>query len=272
MKCTSPFYMKPEGYEIPIQVPCGNCLACKASRAKQWTNRLLHEYQYHEKAVFVTLTYDNENLPEDLSLDKRHFQLFMKLLRKNYYDKTKKRLKYFACGEYGDKYDRPHYHAIIFDLGIEDESFIHQSWRRGMIKIGSVTEASCRYVSNYVQKKLYGDLKEVYYGGRQEPFQLQSRGLGLQFVLDNAERLQNDLTYTYHGKTQPLPRYYRKKLGLDRFAYESIIIEKQKAELKYAQEKLGCENLVDYYDVLKKQCQLKAMENKKKLENMKKSF
>lgn len=73
-----------------MEVPCGQCLGCRLDRARMWTSRIIHEASLHEYDhgnSFVTLTYDDKNLPNNWSLDKRHFQLFMKRLRKFFFYK-----------------------------------------------------------------------------------------------------------------------------------------------------------------------------------------
>lgn len=46
-----------------IQVPCGKCEACRLSRAYKWVSRLQDEMLCHKYVFFVTLTYDDDNLP-----------------------------------------------------------------------------------------------------------------------------------------------------------------------------------------------------------------
>ena len=69
-------------YDMPIQVPCGQCAGRRLDQSKQWALRCVHEAQVHDENCFITLTYNNENLPKDGSLNKRDFQLFMKRLIK----------------------------------------------------------------------------------------------------------------------------------------------------------------------------------------------
>ena len=121
MQCTSPFHIKnPDRFKYKkpnelvgdewLDVPCGHCLACRIARTREWTVRLLHESEFWEDTIFVTLTYDDEHLPSDRSLVPRDLTLFFKRLRKDLGDR---KIKYYACGEYGDTFGRPHYHAII---------------------------------------------------------------------------------------------------------------------------------------------------------------
>ena len=65
-----------------LEVPCGKCIGCRIAKRKEWSLRMLHELTYHPQSSFITLTYDDYNLPSDNSLKKRHLQLFIKRLRK----------------------------------------------------------------------------------------------------------------------------------------------------------------------------------------------
>src|SRR5882672_6540477 len=65
---------------VAITLPCGRCVGCKLERSRQWAMRCVHESKLHKDNVFVTLTYDNENLPAGGTLIKRDLQLFMKRL------------------------------------------------------------------------------------------------------------------------------------------------------------------------------------------------
>lgn len=68
----------------PIELPCGQCSGCRLERSRQWAIRCMHEAQLHYENAFITLTYDEENLPLDNSLNLKHFQDFMKRLRYHY--------------------------------------------------------------------------------------------------------------------------------------------------------------------------------------------
>ena len=97
-----------------IQVPCGNCVECLEKKRSEWSFRLQQELKVSDSAYFITLTYSEENLPEELS--KEHCQKFLKRLRKQNDKYTTKKLRYYLAGEYGDKTKRPHYHMIVFNL------------------------------------------------------------------------------------------------------------------------------------------------------------
>ena len=96
--------------------------------------RMIHELESFDCAVFVTLTYDDEHLPENASLVVSDLQKYIKRVRKEC-DKIGKRIRYFACGEYGDRYGRPHYHAIIFGLSQSksDKVIMDSKWPYGRV-------------------------------------------------------------------------------------------------------------------------------------------
>lgn len=151
-----------------IQLPCGQCIGCRLERSRQWAVRMVHESAMHDANSFLTLTYRPEDLPDDLSVNVSHFQDFIKRLRSRI---TPKRIRYFHCGEYGDEFSRPHYHAIIFGFDFPDReyfkevngcryyrsAFLDDVWRFGFCVIGDVTFESCAYVARYVTKKVNGE-------------------------------------------------------------------------------------------------------------------
>lgn len=171
--------------------PCGGCLPCRINRASAWCLRMFHELDaWDNKALFVTFTYSDENLPADGTLVVAHLQLFWKRLRKRLPKGS--RISYYAVGEYGETTNRPHYHAIIYGLSFSDVEYLHvgassfpyhplvsESWKLGMIHIGTVTTDSISYVAGYVTKKIVGkDSKEVYDGtNRIPPFSAAESGL-----------------------------------------------------------------------------------------------
>lgn len=194
----------PDAQLVPI--PCGRCNGCRKDYAKRWADRCLLEYHTErpygrQKAIFITLTYDNPHLhyvtctdcvPRQ-SLYKRDLQLFFKRLRKSGY-----RCRYLACGEYGSKTKRPHYHAIIFGLDVatfadavridRDEagnisytsSELAQIWGNGNIQFSDANYATMCYTAQYVVKKIYhSDSLLDEYKGREIPFIVTSRKPGI---------------------------------------------------------------------------------------------
>lgn len=149
---------------VPINIPCGKCVGCLMQRSRQWAVRCMLEASLWTKNCFITLTYAPEHLPENGTLVKEHFVLFMKRLRKKYgYG-----IRFFQCGEYGESGHRPHYHACLFNFDFPDKVLWRKSesgallyrspsleklWTYGFSTIGDVTEKSAAYVARYVLKK-----------------------------------------------------------------------------------------------------------------------
>ena len=160
----------------PIKLPCGNCIGCRLERSRQWALRLTHEKRLHSESSFITLTYDSSHIPRDGSLNVKHFQDFMKRLRKEI---SPQKIRFFHAGEYGEKRGRPHYHAIIFGRDFRDQGYdqeksprgdltwsspqLDRLWPFGMNRVGEVTFESCAYVARYVTKKVNGSLAERHY-------------------------------------------------------------------------------------------------------------
>ena len=146
--------------QIPTLVPCGQCVGCRLEYSRQWAMRCLDEAKMHSENSFITLTFDDAHLPVDRSLDKRDFQLFMKRLRK----RLAKKVRFFHAGEYGERFGRPHYHALIFGHGFSDRKFLRRTgsgfdiytsaelgscWPFGYSSVGDVTFESAAYVARY---------------------------------------------------------------------------------------------------------------------------
>lgn len=218
MQCTKPILISKHG----VRVPCGKCLNCRIARAREWSIRIMHEVDYHPANVFATLTYDDDHLPSDNSLKKSDLSRFWKRLRKDLGDR---RIKYFGCGEYGERFGRPHYHAIIFGVAPDEKGLLESNWPYGFVHVGTVTYDSARYVADYVSK-VDGALATRMYGYRTLPFKVQSNGLGRQFALDNEQYLRDNLKVTAHGSNHGVPKYYRKVLDLPGDLWEPAAVER----------------------------------------------
>lgn len=201
-------------HEEGCYVPCGQCVACRLNYGKFWSIRLMDELRYHDSACFATLTYDNEHLPSDGSLHKEDIQKFWKRLRKE------RNVRYFCCGEYGDTFQRCHFHAIIYGVSPQETELIQKHWQQGFVKLGTVTEDSCAYVCKYMTKKIKGreaveKWKEENPGLEQE-FVLMSRRPGIGG--EPSEELirfmkENGFVWRKTSKSS-LPRYWKDKFGI----------------------------------------------------------
>lgn len=250
--CLSPINLKKKSARLTYSqtstnvVPCGRCAHCLRKRVNDWAFRMLQELKQSKSAVFLTLTYDNDNLPIDLFtnmyidyetgeiteytypqpyLKKDDFQLFMKRLRKSvpkikYIKKNgktgyKSDIKYYACGEYGNNNTkRPHYHAVVFNLPMEylqKYSIIHNLWSHGIVHFGDCNIATIKYVCKYINKRINKKNTD-----KPQEFSLMSKNIGLNFLSTSIKNYYSINTFGYatmpDGYKQALPRYYKDKL------------------------------------------------------------
>ena len=139
-----------------LPLPCGKCLSCKLSKAKEWAVRCTLEASLYDDNCFVTLTYDDDHLPSNHKLNKKHLQDFIKRLRKV------SPFRYFAVGEYGSKTHRPHYHLILFGFNpwdldqLKSSKVISKCWTYGNNFVDDCNYLTCQYVARYTTKKLFG--------------------------------------------------------------------------------------------------------------------
>lgn len=167
--CLFPVRAQPQEFGKPkldpegeLQLPCGKCFECKSKRAFDWAIRCKHEIACHNENSFITLTYDDENLPSFLIV-KDYFQKFIKRLRKL----TKQKLKYIVSHEYGSKSGRPHHHCIIFGWNPSNQVYLQKApsgeplftseqleklWPYGYHSIGTANEKTAYYIASYSLK------------------------------------------------------------------------------------------------------------------------
>lgn len=220
----------------------------------------------HDHNSFITLTYSPENEPKDKSIHKEELQKFFKRLRKQIWEQEGKQIRYFACGEYGEQRNRPHYHAVVFGYEFPDKKIwsqtegynlyrsetLEKSWRYGYSTIGSVTFESCAYVARYIMKKHKKDKRltdeenaeaykivdpetgEIY---QVEPeFCLMSRrpGIGRNWMEQHKKDTDKDYI-TINGTVMSLPKYYDSIL--QQWDEEEIKNRKAKREAKARKKK-----------------------------------
>lgn len=285
-----------------IVIPCGHCIGCRLDYSRSWADRMMLELETAKKGIFLTLTYDNKHVPvseyqdfgkwsdigqemiDDLglvfdgeewlipktyTLCKRDFQLFMKKLRKEF-AKDWLKIRFFASGEYGSQTDRPHYHAIIFGIGLDDigdcvptgrndigqpyfkSEKIRKIWDNGHILVTDVSFETCAYVARYVVKKLSGDMAIDYAKKNRIPeFSLMSRkpGIGAYYLELHPECLDYEninLSTKDKGLKIRIPKYYLKQMQLTdparyekmmeqrkRLASDSMMLQLQNTSLNY---------------------------------------
>lgn len=205
-----------------VKLKCGQCIGCRLDRAREWAIRCIHEASSHEKTCFLTLTYDDYNLPSNGSLRPRDMVLFLKRLRKAVYPQ---KVRFFQCGEYGDLNQRPHHHAILFGYDFPDKKpfakkgdnqiFISKElqelWPFGHCTIGQLTFDSACYTARYILKKVTGKNSQDHYGERLPEYVTMSRkpGIGKDFYDSFKDDLYNyDHCVVRQGFIARPPRYY----------------------------------------------------------------
>lgn len=202
-------------------IPCRHCVECKSRYAQEWSIRCYHEFQMREVGSFITLTIDTmkakdfleeKNLrryckrcvkgnryikyPIDYTLCKGLLLDWLKKFRDYLYKKYEISIRYFGCGEYGEKdvSQRPHYHLLIFGYNFPDKIFyknsdkgvpiylseeLFKSWKYGICTVQDINHKACMYTAKYVMKKLsFKDAQSEFeeYYGREPEFLVMSKG------------------------------------------------------------------------------------------------
>lgn len=200
-------FRRADGYEeMALQVPCGKCAGCAADKAMTWAIRSYHESTLHGQNCFLTLTYNDDCLPDDQRIDKRHLQGFFKRLRHHV------KFRYYACGEYGDKTCRPHYHAAIFgadflaksvDLGggCYTNQLLVDTWGFGNVMAAEFNMSTACYVAGYVGKKI----------GKEDGFHVMSKGIGFNWLNRYYDDLARTGSVVIEGRELPIPMSYINK-------------------------------------------------------------
>jgi hypothetical protein len=206
-------------HEGDLKLPCGRCNECISKRAIEWATRARHEIASHKENCFITLTYNEENLPSILVV-KNEFQKFIKRLRKF----TKLKLRYMVSHEYGTKNFRPHHHAIIFGYNPKNQKFnrttprgeklfisdeIEKIWKNGFHSIGTANEKTAYYIASYSLKgkkhsfpdPVSGEIIQV-----SDCMDVSKRpAIGYNFLEENYKQMIDSKSI--------LPRYYAKCLN-----------------------------------------------------------
>jgi hypothetical protein len=229
----------------------------------------MHEASLHKHNCFVTLTYDDASLPPGYDLRQglvyRHFQLFMKRLRKRFGP-----VRFYMCGEYGGKNGRPHFHVLLFGFRFPEEYFwttrnsnrsfrsrfldgmpphsIDRSlvdpelalWPWGNAEFGDVNFKSSAYVARYIMKKVTGRAADEHYESfdpdtgevfnRVPEFNSMSRrpGIAAGWISQfHSDVFPMDAVIVNGRKTKP-PRFYDNFLrDFDLSAYEDLKYERE---------------------------------------------
>lgn len=264
MACITPFCKDDKALGIRITVPCGKCPHCLKRRASGWAFRLQQQGKIAWSAMFITLTLDTKHVQITkngfMTLDKKDLQNFFKRLRYAFEDaEDHPPLKYYAVGEYGGHYKRPHYHIILFNA---TPASVHAAWRfpprdgstkeatdAGAIYYGTVSGASIGYTLKYMCKEKTIPMHRN--DDRLPEFSLMSKGLGANYITEAMTRyhkgdLENRMNCVLpDGKIIAMPRYYKDKIYTEKerkiIAWHAIKanLEREAEEYKKNVDKYG---------------------------------
>lgn len=213
-------------------VSCGQCRGCRASHAREWAMRCMHEASMHEDNIFLTVTYDRDNEPPNRSLDRAAFPLFMKRLRKEI-----GKVRYYHVGQYGSRFNRPHYHALLFGWSPSDKALLtvregfpvftsellRATWPAGLSEFGSVTPQSAAYCTGYVKTRMTGSWAKAKYGVRVPEYCTMSRnpGIGAGWIDKYRDEVFPFDAVRLSGSNVKPPRYYDNRVA----AVDPLLIE-----------------------------------------------
>jgi len=216
----------------------------------------------HEANTFITLTYRTDALTYGFvrpTLYPKHLQDFIKRLRaKVRWEEINeglepRKIKFFACGEYGEEEKRPHYHACIFGMDFDDKELLPdrshsgfdqytsktlaQLWGHGRVAIGEVNFQTAGYTARYIMDKKTGEQAQYYEQHGLEPeFVRMSRrpGIGASWF----ETYSNDVfpydEMVVNGQATRPPRYYSSKFqSQEPVQFSDIKIKRQKQAEKH---------------------------------------
>ena len=215
---------------------CGKCNECIKLKSADWALRAQHHISEFKENCFITLTYDEDNVPKPYEI-KDGWKLFMKKLRPKFNGK----LTYMVSHEYGKDNGRPHHHAILFNGSFTDlnkwkktnkgsqlytSDKLNSIWRNGFTSVGDANGATANYIASYALKgnsfcALDGEGNSVVY----KDTATYSAGIGLTYLMKNFRQLVDS--------KKRLPRYYQKKMDFYK-------LKKEGKSLKF------CDNYPDF--------------------------
>lgn len=221
-------------------IPCGKCIGCRLDYSREWANRGYLESLEYDNNYFVTITYDEEHLPQPNeiidnngitwyndgtwtggTLVPEHLTQFIKnvrqIMKRNYNEDG---IRFMACGEYGTEGARPHYHIIFFNLNLPQETFyntriinkeiywqntvIERAWNKGISNISQATWNTIAYTARYITKKINGEYSEELYhaNGKEKEFMRVSRmpGIGQNYYDKHKEEIYKNDSITIKNK------------------------------------------------------------------------
>lgn len=211
--------------DLPVTIPCGMCIGCRIQRARTWALRCVHESKGHTFNSFVTLTYDDEHIPPNGSIEKPILQLFFKRLRKAGFV-----FRYFAAGEYGSTTNRPHYHVLLFGIDFHEDRKLYKIsnekryyksetltkiWGQGDAIISGFNYTTAEYVAKYIiGKKLGKNASDDHHYSRLD--------------LSTGEHYQVGTEFTLMSRRPGIGHEWYEQYGNDAFPSDFLVLDERK--------------------------------------------
>lgn len=235
--------------DLKVTLPCGRCIGCRLQYSLEYAARAHHEMKLHPVGCSITLTYDDEHLPPNKSLVKRHPQLFMKSLREKY---APRKIRAFGCGEYGEKTGRPHYHICLFNFDFADKVLygktpqghdlytsedLRSLWPHGDHKIGELNFETAAYAARYMTKKIKGHSAKAHYGDRIPEYAIKPMrpGLGADYAKKWLTEIYTNDSIIVEKMGQKVeispPKFYDKILEKTDPVLYAYVMAKRRAEM-----------------------------------------
>lgn len=259
------------------QIPCGKCIQCRLSYSRDWANRCMMELKTSTNAAFITLTYDTEHLHFNPYVDVETGEIgyrpmlwpadlrnFMKRLRfwcSEQPGNGEMTQRFYACGEYGEITQRPHYHLILYNLPPEFYENSHvftngvcapywtcspleKLWPDGLSVYGDVSWECCAYVARYVMKKQKGKSRQAQIAAQAQffpdhpwidEFTRMSRmpGLGRAYYDEHKDEIYatDEIFVPRNGSVQPARpcKYYDRLFDVEREG-DMLLIKKRRKD------------------------------------------
>lgn len=220
-----------------IKLPCGKCPECQKDYYTQWATRGAKELLLWPSSLFITLTYNDESLPKNHSLNKKHCQDFIKRVKKHFNSTKQNPIRQIYCGEYGTRTSRPHYHAILFNCDFADKKkhritdqgdqvftskILTDLWGLGHTEFGFAQPGSVAYLFKYILKKksrkeklkpLYIQTPDGITHEVAHEFIEASRNPGIGAYLRESNSIKKGYL-TVNGVRTKLPKYYIEHIKL----------------------------------------------------------
>jgi len=209
-------------------------------RKAQWAFRLSETNRVAFSSYFVTLTYDDKNVPYadgEFTINKNDHKQFIDELKAKESPKALKerlgwiskeeherkergikevgKLAYYGVSEYGDLLGRPHFHYLLFN--VRDARNIEDAWGKGIVDIDpDVNINNIDYVLKYMLK----DHSNSDYENREKETSWMSKGIGSSAAADMGftsyiRKADSTQVCTPRNTKIGIPRYYRKKYLTD---------------------------------------------------------